>query len=663
MKLSGNNSIFNMGDTSFRRKTLLDDYKEILIFLKEHMKSYPEWKSNNEAQGIFYTTVMEHSELFERTTQTDPAQRGRTLTNSVIKPGLINSKRELGEVALNWIAGTTKNADALEKLMSLSIDNLIFLRQWFKLRVYASNGSDYFYPFRIALEFLAKYDDIPEKELLRILHTINPSLVNKKNLNEIIDGYYLVKEGDISFEEYQEIYLPVFDSEEELKRAKILLATNKEISEEIFYELFPNRKSSTSQEDYFYFYKYLLAFKKKKSPENLERLVEFSKNNSIKKAFGFNRIPFNIPRTVKFNVKEFIALNKGNLLLSDDNTKIYTQFILSKKEDLIREYSDMTKRSFNLSGILSFDQGLVNLTQPWLFKKLITKLENNFQLIGSDHYTKYEAEISSLFYKDLTLMEIIEIPYYKVEKIITELQNEFNIKDVTSLIQIVEQEKETRFKQVIEKEFNKNKIMKLLPLFSDRDDKKIQTEVTDSATVPTIFEYIIAIAWYHISDKPYAILKSLNLTLDGNFKPLSHAVGGEGDIVIDYPDLTLMLEATLMNKNSQKRGELEPVIRHAANLTIRKTNQVFTIFIADELDNNVINIFRAMTQVELESTQKAATIESVSIFALSLAELNIVLSRNIKYSKLICILKDEYSNNLDSVKIGWRDKIVEKLLK
>lgn len=38
MKLENTNSVFNLGDTSFRRKTLLDDYKAILPILKNHME-------------------------------------------------------------------------------------------------------------------------------------------------------------------------------------------------------------------------------------------------------------------------------------------------------------------------------------------------------------------------------------------------------------------------------------------------------------------------------------------------------------------------------------------------------------------------------------------------------------------------------------------------
>lgn len=85
-------------------------------------------------------------------------------------------------------------------------------------------------------------------------------------------------------------------------------------------------------------------------------------------------------------------------------------------------------------------------------------------------------------------------------------------------------------------------------MFITRKMKKIQEMVTDLAKVPDIFEYILAIAWFYLSDTEYSIIDSLKLPLDANFKPLGHASGGDGDIIINHPNLTVMLEATLMKK-------------------------------------------------------------------------------------------------------------------
>ena len=215
MKLKNISSVFNMGDTSFRRKTLLQDYKELLPLLIEHKIQYPIWEKNNKSQEVFFRTVLEKTEFFDgETNLSDLAKRGRTLTNALIKPGLINDKREISEVALHWVNNKTKEPDNLEKLMNLSLDNLIFLRQWFKLRVYEPEGEEYFYPFRVALRFLTKYNDMQEYHLLVILHLLSPSFDNekiKKALTPKIDLNLVEKDSEqISFfdNEINKIVLP-----------------------------------------------------------------------------------------------------------------------------------------------------------------------------------------------------------------------------------------------------------------------------------------------------------------------------------------------------------------------------------------------------------------------------------------------------------------------
>ncbi|MFZ2462845.1 MAG: hypothetical protein WAW77_04320 [Caldibacillus thermoamylovorans] len=152
MKLENTNSVFNLGDTSFRRKTLLDDYKVILPILKNHMEKVDRWGENNEGQAIFYHSIINQTDLFDRDENDEPAKRARTLTNALVKPGLINANRQLSEVALNWINNKVKRPDKLEQWLTLKIDNIVFLRQCFKLRVYDTNKTNYFYPFRIAIE-------------------------------------------------------------------------------------------------------------------------------------------------------------------------------------------------------------------------------------------------------------------------------------------------------------------------------------------------------------------------------------------------------------------------------------------------------------------------------------------------------------------------------
>lgn len=151
------------------------------------------------------------------------------------------------------------------------------------------------------------------------------------------------------------------------------------------------------------------------------------------------------------------------------------------------------------------------------------------------------------------------------------------------------------------------------------------------------------------------------MPLDGNFRPLGHAAGGDGDIIINYPDLTVMLEATLMKKNVQKRGELEPVIRHTTNLAIRSENQVKTIFVADELDDNVINIFRASSYIELEGTNVDGKVQGVNIFPLTISEIMKMLDYSIPSSKVFNAMNNHYTKQPEFVISGWRDSILREV--
>ena len=54
MRLQNKDSVMNLGNTSFRRKNLLDDYKVILQGITEQLE---EWDTKNSSQMTFYQYV------------------------------------------------------------------------------------------------------------------------------------------------------------------------------------------------------------------------------------------------------------------------------------------------------------------------------------------------------------------------------------------------------------------------------------------------------------------------------------------------------------------------------------------------------------------------------------------------------------------------------
>ena len=663
MKLQNKDSVMNLGDTSFRRKNLLDDYKIMLQGITEQLE---EWSTKNSSQMTFYQYVAKsglindtfygdyysfisdkfEESIFEKYKNKkevtdykslvkyfilEQKKRGRTYTNALVKIGLVDGKRKITAVGESLLDGDTKQDD-IEKLFNLSTDNIIFLRQLLKLRVYESEGENYIYPFRMGIYLLSKFDDIPQKEFCTILSLIRAGKTDEE-YRETLDKYKLVKSKNMSFGQYVSRYI----QEENLE---IKFEEKYRISKEKFEKYFLNRKSKDKIEDYFEFYEISLDFFENRNLEIYKKLEKISKKDSIKKAFGYNKVPFKFCKTLK----EFFEENKETMFeaknIEEFNKLFYELFRDSKNYDLIFEYNDMTIRTFNLSGIISFENGLVNLSYKWLSKNIFS------EIIGMKKLNN--EVVKDNFHKNISFSEIFDLSEERIESFIEKLRKENNIPKEISIFEYFSNKIDKDFEKKLEERFSNDKVCSILNLFKNREnDEKISKEVTDNAKIPTIFEYMLAIAWHRISNKEFNLKKSLKLSLDGDGFPLSHAPGGDGDIIAEYSDFDVMLEATLMDKNTQKRGELEPVIRHTANLTIKnmeENKKTYTFFVANELDINVINIFRATSQIQLQSTQnREKYTNGIKIYSLTIDKIIYLLENNINYKYFLNRVFENYS--------------------
>ena len=653
----------NLGDTSFRRKNLLDDYKVMLQGITEQLE---EWDTKNSSQMAFYQYVAKSGliddtfygdyysfisdkfkeSIFEKYKNKkevtdykslvkyfilEQKKRGRTYTNALVKIGLVDEKRKITEVGEALLDGDIKQDD-IEKLFNLSADNIIFLRQLLKLRVYEFEGKNYIYPFRMGIYLLSKFDDIPQKEFCTILSLIRAGKTDEE-YRETLDKYKLVKNKNISFGEYVSRYIQEETSE-------IKFAEKYRISKEKFEKYFLNRKSKEKIEDYFEFYEISLDFFENRNLKTYKNLEKISKKGSIKKAFGYNKVPFKFCKTLK----EFFEENKETIFeaknVEEFNKLFYELFRDSKNYDLIFEYNDMTIRTFNLSGLISFENGLVSLSYKWLSKNIFS------EIIGMKKLSN--EVVKDNFHKNVSFSEIFDLSEERIESFIEKLRKENNIPKEISIFEYFSDKIDKDFEKKLEKRFSNDKVCSILNLFKNREnDEKISKEVTDNAKIPTIFEYILAIAWHRISNKEFNLKKSLKLSLDGDGFPLSHAPGGDGDIIAEYSDFDVMLEATLMDKNTQKRGELEPVIRHTTNLTIKnmeENKETYTFFVANELDMNVINIFRATSQIRLQSTQdREKYTNGIKIYSLTIDKIVYLLENNINYKYFLNRVFENYS--------------------
>ena len=575
--------------------------------------------------------------------------RARHYTSNLVKLGFANKERKItkvGELLLNKIE---LEKDKFEQIMPIDSVNLIYLRQLLKLRVFDDSGDRFYSPFNLALYLLLEKDRVSELEFSELVQGLNPYF-NFDNMESLINSY---KEGDI-VKNYN------FD-------IPIKMETLNLLEESDFKEYFYNQKSRTAVDIYWTFYKYLFSFSISNSEKDLEALLTFFEENKskINKAFGYGKNMFSVRTGTHPSIKDFIKQNK-KLFEGNINKNLYIQFNFSKTLDQIREYSDTTKRIFKATGIISFENGYVELAYKELFKSILNKDIIKSKINGT---VNAELHYNDYFYSVKSLSEILEYSSEQESKIINLIKKDFDECDIKNISEIVAKNRRVEFEKHINNIYPIQKVKEILNLFSDRNnDSIIKTEVSSDATVSTIFEFIVGIAWYYFSNKKINLLNSLNLTLSANFEPITHAGGGQGDIVIYEDDKVVMLEATLMNSNSQKRGEWEPVLRHSVNLKIEEETsntgrKVSTFFIADEFDLNTINIWKAVTAVPMQSTiNKEKFTDNVVVMPINTNELSQFMDKADKYDEIInkvhLLFEEEKTNN----NINWREEFIRKII-
>jgi hypothetical protein len=449
------------------------------------------------------------------------------------------------------------------------------------------------------------------------------------------------------------------------------LMNKSEIDYSLFRKYFKSSKNSgTVSREYYDFYISLKEFRESRTLESYDKLLSCLEKDKgvLQKAFGYGKQIFNIGnKDNRYDIETFINKNLGHRLLTSDdyNREVYVVFSESKWIDGIKEYSDTTIRMLSATGLFKF-KNLPQLSYPNVLSFIfdINKVRDNiFGEISDDEYGKYEFSEHCYLGKNTSLIEILGYSKDDVSEIISKIEDNLKVRNADDIKLLLNNKKNTDFIQYINEKYPKEKIMELLPMFSDRrNDLKIKKEVNDAASVPTIYEFIIGIAWYYISNKEFDLYSSLNLTLNADFEPVIHAGGGDGDIVIYYNDITVMLEVTMMNKQAQKRGEWEPVLRHSLNLKASsEPKETVTFFVADELDYNTVNIWRAVAAVSLESTNTHRKVNGVVIMPFTNRDILKFLEGDIYYKQIVKEVKSSFANVPQITDVEWHEDIVRNI--
>ena len=230
----------------------------------------------------------------------------------------------------------------------------------------------------------------------------------------------------------------------------------------------------------------------------------------------------------------------------------------------------------------------------------------------------------------------------------------------------IQDERYKRFNELIKNKFTDEVLLKLLEYFEKREDKEIEKLVTDEATIPTIFEYILGIIWYKVSEFEGNILEYMKLSLEANLLPRTHASGGYADIIYEYgksknyPKHSLLIEATLSDGSNQRKMEMEPVSRHLGDYKIKSKNIYdYSLFITTLLEKNIITDFRFRKIMPYE--KNGEVIEGMKIIPIDTNFLKEIIKNKVTYSQLYFDFEEHYQKELGER--NWYKNMIEEIIK
>lgn len=670
---------WSLGTTSFRTKNFIYSIERQLQLLDEFWKINPNITWDRETgQPSYYEFLKSNNFITGDAEKKDKDARQKT--SGLVDIGLLDKKtRHLTNVGKKILTISRENDYSKNNIFNIPNDSYVYLLQLLKLQFIKDDFK--IKPFISLLYILEKNDYLTIDEFTYLL----PLCKNKDDIYELSN---LLKNNreDIIYDEYIVEKIMAMDNYKEMYH-KFL--DTKDVSASLFEEIGLNRDGGRHDRPYYdvYFSLYKLYLNNDKNFddrkqeylnlwENVQKLSNTVSSNWKKYLFFGMRTVNGIDE--KFdNMFKFLDINA-----SEDITSFKTIFFermhLYKCKATLEDYYDLNKRYLSLCEVLKFSEYstiTLELIPKYFFEKIIDDLLN-VDLI--DDVSLYNAKMQNYIpieqISDKFTMTQVELLKIINDKLGTSL-------DIVQLKNYIDDEKNKEFRKLINDKFTDQYLINILSKIEARDDKYVMNEITNNADLPTIFEYILGISWYKISECYGNLLDFMHLSLDNNLLPKTHAGGGIADIEYKYnkddiyDNHALLIEATLSDSTTQRSMEMEPVSRHLGEC-IKASNNFnnYTLFVAPKLDERLILDFRNMKTRKYPFTENHSVrdldviknkdskyINGLKIIPVTIGIIKKCLSDKITYNKLFSLFDNAYNANCND-EIWYNEFIVKKFL-
>jgi len=594
------------------------------------------WQNNNLLQVDYYNFLKFHG--FVDKDAPRPDKDARQKTSGLVDIGLIDDERRLTYAGRALLSIVRDGEFARNNLLQIPADSFVYLKQLLK----TSNDieGDIVRPFVVVLYAILRLGLISNDEFTYLI----PLCTTRENTEKIIADIKNMRNGIGNIDE---IILSRLMGMENYKDALSYFLA-KDVTEAVITVVGMNRKSRTYDKPYFHFFNILRKVVLEKSSDSVLSLYTAISQLNGKPAAMWRQYLFNTTSQRRIECEGLATLHNTLLIHSvtesDFKRLFFQQMHIFKARATLGDYFDLNRRYFRTTDAVIFDDGKVifdSLPNCWLHSTESDLL--NLAFSQANNLTA-DVDLSEI----ATFLTIDEQKLYANLKLLYGI----TVATVSDANRIINDERYKRFNTMITERFNRKILIGLLEKFEAREDEAIRQAVTNNANIPTIFEYILGIAWYLISECKGDVLSYMNLSLEADLLPRSHATGGNADIeyayeqTATYPAHTLLIEATLADSTNQRRMEMEPVSRHLGEhiLSTGNTN-AYCVFISTYLHRNVISDFRHRKNIPYYGENFENVVQGMKILPLATTELRTILEHRINYEKLYDIFEKAFRSH------------------
>ena len=648
-KIKFKNYCWSIGTTSFRMKNFNYNIEQQLIYLKEFFdiedNKNLEW--NSDTQEKYYYFLKEKG--FVKGDANRPDKDARQKTSGLHDLGLVNEDRRITDAGQALIDISVNNDFKGDNYFRIDKDSYIYLCQLLKLEVNENK------PFLNFLKIVNSLDYLTEEEFTYLL----PLTVDEVSTSIVLDSIKLSRQYNTSIDS---VLMHFIKGMENYKFGLQYFIEN-EPSEELFGFINVNRKSASYDEIYYYVYKDFYDVYVNGDESRIVSLFDNISKIKNKPSTLWKKLLFNTPIRNKVVNNPKSCLNGIEINCNSTEMEVKEYFYykthLFKWKSTLSDYYDLNRRYFKTTDIAIFKDSKVYLS---------TIAKEYFKLCIDDYYVNYK-EIKTNLYDNNSIEDILGKHTPDIETVYTEIAAELDQEyiDPDEVDNYINNQRINEFNELIDTKFTNSNLIKYLGYFEERNDEALFDEITDGADAPTLFEYILAICWYKLSNKEGNILDYMNLSLDTNMLPKQHAGGGEADILYSYketkyyPKHNLVLEATLADSSVQRRMEMEPVSRHLMR-DLEETGNLndYAILVSTYIHPSIVGDFRGKAKTE-QSLDYVHIFNGIKILPLSTKEVRSALLKNTKYQEIYKLLDNAYKSNIGLAE--WYKKEIEDKFK